>query len=423
MSSRILAFDGLYGEVVVSGPLAELAVTPAVQRLREIRLSNIDSVSMPGIANVSRYEHALGAAYLATRLNFVSHMPPADALVIQAAALLHDSAISAFGHLVEEALKYTSAKFNHEKKLLILLRHPSDMEVGGINLQVFAGRESGIGAWAEKTFGSEAETRLEAITAAMMGKGRFGPCIAGPIDVDNLDNLTRIAFHMGLEVDRGLPVKIATKVVAVDELNGLIFSPGAIDLLEQWLALRRLVYSRLMLSRDDFVGKIMLIYAIVTSFQRGYLGQEEYVWRLTDRELLSQLLACKDDEVVRTVQSWLVHDLWPLSDLFWMSGQAPTYSMVYEFSEFATGVVGRPCFGYAILDKRTRLLEAKLDSGKDVRLGARPHKWVLGIASRKRDKFDLHDNRRLQGAASEFFKESCLGKAVETPVDALPLFS
>ena len=49
----IRVFDPLYGEICLSSPVAELVLCPALQRLREIRLSNIDSVRMPGIANVS----------------------------------------------------------------------------------------------------------------------------------------------------------------------------------------------------------------------------------------------------------------------------------------------------------------------------------------------------------------------------------
>lgn len=422
MRSSIPMIDALYGEVVLPDPLAELVCTAAVQRLRDIRLSNIDSLSMPGIANVSRYEHVLGAAYLATRLGFIRHLNWADALVLQAAALLHDSAISAFGHLVEEALAYASAGFNHEKKLSMLLRHPSEVEVGGIDLQLCGGRESGIGSWAQKTFGTEAAGRLAAITAAMTGKGRFGPCIAGKIDVDNLDNLTRIAFHMGLEVDRSLPLQIASRIVGSDEVGGLSFSSGSVELLKQWLELRRKVYSRLMLSRDDFAGKVMLIYAIVTSYKRGYLGPHKYVWTLTDRELLHGLLQCNDEDVVRTVQSWLVHELWPVSDLLWMSGRAPDYASVYRFTEIATAVVGRPCFGYAISDKRTRLLEVRLQSGELVHLGADPNRWVLGVASRKRENFNVEENRLLQQAACEFFNTKCLGKASEPTVEPLPLF-
>lgn len=422
MRSKHVLLDALYGEIVLEDSLADLILRPAVQRLRDIRLSNIDSLSMPGIANISRYEHAIGAAYLSTRLAFINRVSQTESIIVHAAALLHDCAISAFGHLVEEALDYHQVQFNHENKLSTLLKGDSGLEIGGIDLQLYLGRESGIGLWGQKTFGTDSENHLNAITLAMTGKGRFGPCIAGTIDVDNLDNITRIAFHMGLEVDRRLPTKIASGIVGCDEINGLTFSTESVKSLEQWLALRRKVYTKLMLSRSDFAGKAMLIYSIATAYKRGFLGHEGHVWTLTDRELLTRLLECDDDDVVKAVKSWLLHDLWPVSDLVWMSGPAPRYAKIYEFSDVVTTVLGRPCFAYAISDKRTRLLQVRLQSGEVLQVGARPDRWLLGVASRKREMFQVQDNRRLQAAACEFFSAKSLGKAIEATAEPLPSF-
>jgi uncharacterized protein len=423
MRSKLALLDPIYGEISFDESMTDLIVRPAVQRLRDIRLSNIDSLSMPGIANISRYEHALGTAYLSTRLAFVRHIDRMEALVVQAAALLHDSAISAFGHLVEEALSYNKVKFNHENKLATLLSGDSDLEVGGIDLQLYAGRESGIGMWAKKTFGAAAEKTLTAITMAMNGEGRFGRCIAGTIDVDNLDNVARIAFHMGLDFDRGLPIKIASSVIGCENDHGLTFSKDAIGLVEDWLILRNRVYTKLMLSRSDFAGKAMLIYCIATAYKNGNLGDEGEVWRFTDRDLITRLLRCNDAEVVRAVQSWLLHDLWPVSDLLWMSGSVPKYHSVSKFSELATQQLKRPCFAYAISDKRTRHLQIRFESGEITDVGAPPATWLLGVVSKKRKTFTVQENRKLQTLASEYFGSRCLGEASEAAAEPLLSFA
>ncbi len=424
MRSRreIRILDPLYGDIVLNGPIADLSCTPGIQRLREIRLSNIDSICMPGIANISRYEHSIGVTYLAGRIGFFSRLSRSETLVLQAAAILHDSAITAFGHLVEEAFQYVSAPFNHEMKLSMLLQSSGEGELGGINLQIYAGRESGIRKWSEQTFGAEAEKRLQEIFGAHTGKGMFGPCIAGDIDLDNLDNLTRIAFHMGLEVDRRLPTQIAMGIVGTREGNGVIFSSEAIEPIKKWLELRQTVYTRLMLSRDDFAGKAMLICSTITAFKREELGLPNYVWTLTDRELLQRLLGSKDKDVVRTVQSWLVRDLWPISDLIWMKGLAPEYAKLNNFNDFVSDILGRPCFAYRISDKRSRSLNVRVEPGKMVQLGDPPIGWVLGVASRIRQDFTIAENRHLQQVASEFFKTKCLGKADESKSEPSPLF-
>jgi len=63
-------YDSLYGEVSLDSAIAELSRTPLMQRLRDVRLSNVDSIVMPGISNISRYEHSLGVAYVASRVAF-----------------------------------------------------------------------------------------------------------------------------------------------------------------------------------------------------------------------------------------------------------------------------------------------------------------------------------------------------------------
>src|SRR5881275_1181424 len=98
--------DALYGPINLDGAILDLIRQPIVQRLRHVRLSNIDSVCIPGISNISRYEHSLGVAFLASQVGFNSTLSTDDSLVLQAASLIHDSAITPFGHLAEEAYWY-----------------------------------------------------------------------------------------------------------------------------------------------------------------------------------------------------------------------------------------------------------------------------------------------------------------------------
>lgn len=410
-------FDALYGEVDFDETVSDLLRTPALQRLRDIRLSNIDSIGMPGIANISRYEHALGTAALAEKIGFRPHLPLEEAVVLQAAAALHDAGISAYGHLAEEALQYSSAPFDHEAKLGWLLQQPAKNELGGIEMQVYAGRESGVRRWAERAFGANAEEKLREILLASKGRGRFGRCVAGQLDLDNLDNVTRVAWHMGLDVDRALPIQIAASIVDVEEYQGCIFDDETSESIERWLALRRRVYERLMLNRDDFAGKVMLVYSIAAAFSAGDLGDSSSAWTMTDRELIGALLGSREAEVKRTIKSWLVRELWPMSDLMWMEGKAPEYSALPGFNETVSRNLQRPCFAYRIADKRTREVRLRLRSGTELVRGRTPEVWLLGLGSRKRQEFTIAETRRLKGLAEEYFGTKCRGNAelVEPP--------
>src|SRR5213594_1083824 len=208
MSYESTFLDSLYGEISLDDRIAELSRLPLMQRLRHVRLSNIDSIAMPGIANISRYEHSLGTAVLAAKAGFVRHLSSSEEIILQAGALLHDSAIPPYGHLVEEALQYLSVSVSHEARWSVLFDNP-DSQPGGVDLQVFLGRQSGLWSWARKAFGESADTSLKEVLRTIQGRGRFGNCVCGSIDLDNLDNVTRAAFHMGIEVDKRLPIRIA----------------------------------------------------------------------------------------------------------------------------------------------------------------------------------------------------------------------
>jgi HD superfamily phosphohydrolase len=304
----------------------------------------------------------------------------------------------------------------------LLLQRPNTYELGGIDLQVYLGHEAGIREWAQKIFKADAEKYLVEVVSALKGQGRFGRCIAGDIDLDNLDNLVRIAFHMGLPVDRELPVGIAAEITGIDETGRPIFSEKSIVLIKKWLALRWSVYEHLMLSRDDFIGKVMLIYATVLAYTRGELGLPEHAWTLSDRQLIDHLLQSKNREISRTVRAWLVHDLWPLADLVWMRGEPPSFSSTYSFADVATKAMGRPCFAYRIRDKRVRALKFQIESGEVIELGHAPNQWLLGIASSKRQDFSVAGNRHIRQLACDFFGTDCIGKADERTPEALSLF-
>src|SRR6266403_323189 len=64
-SNAFRIWDPLYGLLALSPLERKFAFAPEVQRLRQVRLCNIDSLLIPGAAHVSRFEHALGVLRLA----------------------------------------------------------------------------------------------------------------------------------------------------------------------------------------------------------------------------------------------------------------------------------------------------------------------------------------------------------------------
>ena len=297
--------------------------------------------------------------------------------MLQAAALIHDTAITPYGHLVEEAFAYVGRPFDHERKWQQLLDEQSSDEPGGVQSQIYMGRESGLGSWAEETFGRGGwRGPLRTVLAAVKGEGEYGAVIAGQLDVDNIDNVTRAALHMGIPYDGSLPKRLAGAIRGIH--NGrLVVDEEGVELVSCWLDLRKAVYGKLMLAEMDYSGKAMLLAAATAACEEGVIAGED--WRLTDWEFTSRLLSSGCEKAAGPLRQWLLGELWPLSDIVWMRGDLPSLSQMYRFSEDMSREVGR-CIAYRIVDKRHREVELRLRSGEDVAVGEKSRAWLFALA-------------------------------------------
>jgi HD superfamily phosphohydrolase len=402
--------DPLYGRIALDEPLLALMRTPTVQRMRHIRLSNIDSMDMPSIANLSRFEHVLGVVYLASNVGFRGGLTPNEHLVLRASALLHDWAITSFGHLVEEALQYVGTSFNHEEKLAQILLSTESEEIGGADLQILVGRESKLRSWASRFGGGSGQNTLTDVMNCIRGRGKMGRVISGTIDLDNIDNVFRMAFHMGLDVDCEVPRRLAGAMVGVGtDHSGPIFRRSAECDIQAWRSARREVYEHLMLSERDFTGKLMMLFAAVRSFEAGEIKYDD--WSLVDHEFIMRLLGSATADVSNAAQRWIAGELWDRTPLRWMSGERPTYPALLAFSNSLGTTLGRPCFAYAIKDKRDRHLSIQYDDGTLAEYGETPNQWLFGVGSPRREVFTAAEVRMVTEEAGKAFNTKPLSLA------------
>lgn len=409
-AKSVQVLDALYGPITFSEEISMLMRAPVVQRMRHIRLSNIDSIAMPGIAGLNRFEHVIGTAHLSTIVGCSGALDQNERLALQAASLMHDWAITAFGHLVEEAFAYSGSTFNHEGKLVDLIASPTTADIGGVNRQVLCGRETGIYDWCTQVFGGEAEKYLKLITEIIVGRGTLGPVVAGEIDLDNIDNLHRIAFHMGLNIDRETPVRLSRGLLGATVSGNPIFSFDARSDLLSWVELRRNVYTHLMLAQPDFTAKLMLLYATIHAMRVGEFTDQD--WNMTDAEYVSRLLQSKVKESKETTERWMVGDYWEMVPLLWLEGAVPKYSQIAAFSEALSKEIKRTVFAYRIKDKRERHLHVEFESGVVESFGAKSNKWLLGIGSPAKRAFTKADIFFIRNFSSMYFQ----AQVIEDPV-------
>jgi HD superfamily phosphohydrolase len=400
--------DPMYGHVRLSESLSMLVQKPVLQRLRHVRLSNIDSIDIPSIANLSRFEHVLGVAHLAGSLGLRPSLNGHELLVLDASALLHDWAITSFGHLVEEGLQYVGTGFDHEQRLRQIILGISHDELLGADLQILVGRGAGIRDWARTLVGHDNDQLLRDIMDHIRGDGRLGRLIAGDIDIDNIDNVFRMAFHMGLDVDRDTPLLLAKAIVGTNEhTREPIFKGESEPDIQTWRTTRRQVYERLMLAERDFVGKIMILSTTVKAFQAGEIVIED--WKMVDHEFIARLLGSHVKDVKETMQKWLAGELWSCTPLFWMKGQRPSYPDLLRISAEISDALARYCFAYGIKDKRDRRISAHFDDGRMEVYGVNAERWLLGIGSSNRRPFSTKEFRFMFDAVCKSFATEVIG--------------
>lgn len=271
-------------------------LSPEVQRLREVRLCNINSLCITGSSNTNRFEHSVGTAYLAAlniNSNLQKHLKLSkkDKEIFIIAALLHDVANGPFGHSYEYIMK---------KKGFIPEQGLEDVFSGVAS--VGKGAHKNTSPFETIFFGKlRALTSIlnaaqkEEISQIIAGNHPLSKLISDSIDLDNIDNVFRMAYHMGLNFRKEAPIKLAESMFI--ENNQVVFLQEAKTYLEEWYYIREKVYKFLLLNPQEFAGKYMLTEAMDILFECISQGKAEgcdIKWNYTDYQLMEEMNQLKE---------------------------------------------------------------------------------------------------------------------------------
>ncbi len=282
--SRARVLDALYGRTDFNEFEFGLISLPEIQRLRYIRMCNINSMLITGASEISRFEHTLGVMRLAQEWLESNKIDAENARALMAAAALHDAQTGPFGHSLQYVLvdEKVPGSFLHDD-----LEH-------GLSAQHYQQIQSNV-SFAGRHF--EAPTFLGSawpLTSALIkGKGAFGPIISGTMDLDNIDNVVRLAFHCGLveECDRRLGIELARSMRIC--ARRISFDASALSAVERWQLIRGRLYQVLLLDWAEFSAKAMLTLAIELAVGFDLIGTDS--WIRTDDELLDFLSSAKGE--------------------------------------------------------------------------------------------------------------------------------
>ena len=273
-------FDPLYGEMYLSEKEYSLVMSPEIQRLRYVRLCNINSLLITGASEISRFEHVVGVLRLAKEwVGCQVNITSKEAEVFTSAALLHDFQTGPFGHSLQYVFEDNESDgedFVHDD-----LDHGDAYRYHQITDEnaSFAGRRF-------ETQGILGE-KWDLVTSLIRGEGELGKLISGSMDLDNIDNVIRLAYHVGVANSEDADVALDLARNLVVEEGRLCCPKRTVVSVERWYQIRKRLYELLLLDWAEFSAKAMLTLAMELAIEGNLLGAD--TWLKTDLEFLSFL--------------------------------------------------------------------------------------------------------------------------------------
>ena len=294
-NSRKIINDPVYGFITIDHPLIlDIIAHPYYQRLRRIYQMAFAHLVYPGAVH-SRLHHSLGAYHLMCNALYELkskgvEITPEEELGAKIAILLHDVGHGPYSHTLEKEL----INDVHHETLSILI-----MKV------------------LNKEFKGQLQTAIDIFTNNYPKKFLY-QLIAGQIDVDRMDYLTRDSFFTGVS-EGVIGYDRIIKMLTVH--NGqLMVEEKAIYSIEKFLVSRRLMYWQVYLHKTVLSAEMMLVKIIQRAKElivRGikieaatpalnYFLQNPSVNHKTE-EHLDTFCSLDDFDVMATVKNWMDH--------------------------------------------------------------------------------------------------------------------
>jgi HD superfamily phosphohydrolase len=276
-------FDPLYGKFELPQISHALCTLPEVRRLSQVRLLNSITPTLATLSELRRYAHTLGVLHLFSIWKGTNgrRFPRSDVDALEVAIILHDVATPPFGHLFEYVLK-ESIGWDHESAAVTTLL--KDHGRASTAQQIFAGRTPKVLDFIER-LGID----LETVKAILTKKHMLSSLIFGVVDFDNLDNVWRMCWALGLRgaSNDGSDAKSLASCLDVTLEGELRLTQQGSSLLRTWADLRRAAYNVIVFDQATVASQALLTHAITQGLALKLISAED--WLLHDESLLSKL--------------------------------------------------------------------------------------------------------------------------------------
>jgi HD superfamily phosphohydrolase len=249
----------------------------------------------------------MGVLFLAMRLaeKITRNFSFQETRTFLVSALLHDVGTPAFGHLFEYQLAAIKG-WNHERFVSDIIRGTYRREKR--YQQIYYGNTIRL-----HQILKEIGIDPEAVVGLVNGSGPLGQLLAGYVDLDNIDNVFRMATLLGLQPDITAPLELVDSITPTRE--GLVFEKEAFPILELWRELRKRTYEILVFDEQCLSGQAMLTDCFSSALEYGDLG--EHHWPFTDEGMLDHLYRKRRTKQV--IKRFAVGDFYHLVFMGWYS--------------------------------------------------------------------------------------------------------
>ena len=294
-NTRKIINDPVYGFITIDHPLIlDIIAHPYYQRLRRIYQMAFAHLVYPGAVH-SRLHHSLGAYHLmCNALNELKNkgieITHEEELGAKVAILLHDIGHGPYSHTLEKEL---INDVHHETISLLIMKVLN------------------------KEFNGQLQTAIEIFTNSYPKKFLY-QLIAGQVDVDRMDYLTRDSFFTG--VSEGV-IGYDRIIKMLTVYNGqLMVEEKAIYSIEKFLVSRRLMYWQVYLHKTVLSAEMMLVKIIqrakeliakgikteAATSALNYFLQNPSTDHKT-QEHLDTFCRLDDFDIMSTVKNWMDH--------------------------------------------------------------------------------------------------------------------
>ena len=380
-------WDPLYGRTQLSEFEGSLLSLPEVQRLRYIRMCNINSLLITGASEITRFEHTIGVLRLAQEWSQENAINKTQKNDLIAAAVLHDVLTGPFGHSFQYVLEDSTSEateFFHED----VARGASE----NYYMRIPAAAQFAGNKFSAPQFLKE---RWEHVSKIIDGSGPLGPIIAGTMDLDNLDNVVRLAYHAGLadREDIEAILRVARGIRPRGKSGHLQARTSVVEDIATWQHVRKRLYEFLLLDWADFSAKAMLTRAVERALSASILGTSS--WSYTDDGLLSHLASRaigENQDIADLVRRIRCGDLyWPMwlgrssrVSLYTELSKVEVKSLIHERIQTTVlreyGMSTKAIF-HLILDvgKTERAIKVDIGDGRVVDIGRNSSSLLIGV--------------------------------------------